>query len=225
MKQQPKFKNAERLQLSILTPLEKRTLRWLADRMPAWVNSDHLTLLGFAGMILTGVSYYLAQYNPLFLVAGIVCLAINWFGDSLDGTLARVRNRQRPRYGFYVDHIVDAFGIAFVVAGLGLSGYMSPYVAMGFLISYFLMNIEIYLATYTLGVFKLSYGVMGPTELRVIVCIGNLVLLTRKYVRIGDGTYLLCDVSGVVGMVVLLGITILSTIKNTKRLYDEERLP
>jgi len=225
MSQQPKFKNAERLQLSILTPLEKRTLRWFAERMPAWVNSDHLTLLGFAGMILTGVSYYLAQFNPLFLVAGIVCLAINWFGDSLDGTLARVRNRQRPRYGFYVDHIVDAFGIAFVVAGIGLSGYMSPSVAMGFLIAYFLMNIEIYLATYTLGVFKLSYGVMGPTELRVIVCIGNLVLLTKKTVHIGDGYYLLCDVSGVVAIVVLVAIAIVSSIKNTKRLYNEERLP
>jgi archaetidylinositol phosphate synthase len=225
MSQQPKFKNAERHQLSILTPLEKRTLRWLAERMPAWVNSDHLTLLGFAGMILTGASYYLAQYNPLFLVLGIVCLAINWFGDSLDGTLARARNRQRPRYGFYVDHIVDAFGVSFVVAGLGLSGYMSPSVAMGFLIAYFLMNIEIYLATYTLGVFKLSYGVMGPTELRVIVCIGNLILLSKKSVRIGDGYYLLCDVSGIVAIVVLVGIAIVSSIKNTKRLYNEERLP
>ena len=225
MSQKPKFKNAERHQLSILTPLEKLTLRWLAERMPAWVNSDHLTLLGFAGMILTGVSYYLAQYNRLFLVVGIVCLAINWFGDSLDGTLARFRNRQRPRYGFYVDHIVDAFGISFVVAGLGLSGYMSPSVAMAFLIAYFLVNIEIYLATYTLGVFKLSYGVLGPTEFRVIVCIGNFVLLTKKNVRIGDGYYLLCDVSGVVAIVVLVAIAIVSSIKNTKRLYNEERLP
>jgi len=224
MTEKSKFKNAERHQLSILTPLEKRTLRWLADRMPAWVNSDHLTLLGFAGMILTGASYYMAQYNPLFLVLGIVCLAINWFGDSLDGTLARVRNRQRPRYGFYVDHIVDAFGVSFVVAGLGLSGYMSPTVAMGFLIAYFLTNIEIYLATYTLGVFKLSYGVMGPTELRIIVCIGNLVLLTKKNVHIAGGYYLLCDVSGVVAIVVLLAIAIVSSIKNTKRLYNEERL-
>lgn len=225
MEKKPQFKNAERQQLSILTPLEKLTLRWLAERMPAWVNSDHLTLLGFVGMILTGVSYYLAQFNPLFLLTAIVCLAINWFGDSLDGTLARVRNRQRPRYGFYVDHIVDAFGIAAVLAGLGLSTYMSPSVAMGFLIAYFLMNIEIYLATYTLGIFKLSYGVMGPTELRVIVCIGNLVLLTKKNVRIGENYYLLCDVSGVVAIVALVGIAIVSSIKNTKRLYNEERLP
>jgi archaetidylinositol phosphate synthase len=225
MSEKPKFKNAAREQLSILTPLEKLTLRWLAERMPPWVNSDHLTLLGFAGMILAGVSYYLAQFNRWFLLAGIVCLAVNWFGDSLDGTLARLRNRQRPRYGFYVDHIVDAFGIACLLAGLGLSGYMSPNVAMGFLIAYFLVNIEIYLATYTLAVFKLSYGVMGPTEMRVIVCIGNLVLLTKKNVRIGENYYLLCDVSGVVGIVVLLAIAIASSIKNTKRLYNEERLP
>jgi len=224
MTQKP-FKNAERHQLSILTPLEKITLRWLAERMPAWVNSDHLTVLGFAGMILTGLSYYLAQYNPLFLLAGIVCLAINWFGDSLDGTLARLRNRQRPRYGFYVDHIVDAFGIAFVLLGLGLSGYMSPSIAMGFLIAYFLMNIEIYLATYTLGIFKLSYGLMGPTELRVIVCIGNLVMLTRKTVKIGEQYHLLADVGGVVAIVGILLIAIVSSIKNTKRLYNEERLP
>lgn len=225
MSNKSQFKNAERQQLSILTPLEKLTLRWLAERMPSWVNSDHLTVLGFAGMILTGVSYYLAQFNPLFLLAAIVCLAINWFGDSLDGTLARLRNRQRPRYGFYVDHVVDAFGISFVVAGLGLSGYMSPQVAMGFLIAYFLMNIEIYLATYTLGVFKLSFGVMGPTELRVIVCIGNLILLTKRTVRIGEEYYLLCDVSGVVAILIILAITIVSAIKNTRRLYNEERLP
>jgi phosphatidylglycerophosphate synthase len=219
------FKNAERQQLSILTPLEKKTLQWLAAHMPAWVNSDHLTLLGFVAMFLTGLSYYLAGRNPLFLIAASVCLAINWFGDSLDGTLARYRKRLRPRYGFYVDHVVDAFGIGFLVAGLGLSGYMSPFVAISFLLAYYLMNIEIYLATYTLGVFKLSYGIMGPTELRVIVALGNLVLITRKTVHIGGSPYLLCDVAGGVAIVVILAITIFSAIRNTVRLYDEERLP
>ena len=224
MSQKP-FKNAERQQLSILTPLEKKTLKWLAERMPAWVNSDHLTLLGLLGMFLVGLSYYLSQFNPYFLIAAIVCFAINWFGDSLDGTLARHRNRQRPRYGFYVDHIVDAFGVMFVITGLGLSGYMSPMVAMGFLIAYFLVNIEIYLATYTLGVFKLSYGIMGPSEMRIIVCIGNIVLLFKPTATIAGKTYLLCDISGIVGMVVLVGLAILSSIKNTIRLYNEERLP
>jgi phosphatidylglycerophosphate synthase len=225
MSHKSQFKNAQRHQLSFLTPLEKTTLRWLAERMPAWVNSDHLTLLGFAGMALTGVSYYLTRFSPLFLLAAIVCLAINWFGDSLDGTLARLRHKERPRYGFYVDHVVDAFGMTFLLAGLGLSGYMSVSVAMAFLIAYFLMNIEIYLATYTLGVFKLSFGLMGPTELRVLVCIGNLVLLSKQTVRIGQYNYLLCDVAGVVGLLVILALTIFSSLKNTMRLYDEERLP
>jgi archaetidylinositol phosphate synthase len=225
MSQKQQFKNAERQQLSILTPLEKKTLKWLAERMPAWVNSDHLTVLGFVAMFFTGLCYYLARTEPRFLLVAVVCLAVNWFGDSLDGTLARYRNRQRPRYGFYVDHIVDAFGITFVLAGFGLSGYMSPMVAMAFLIAYFLMNIEIYLATYTIGVFKLSYGILGPTELRLVVAIGNIVLLYKPVVKLFGERYLLCDVSGVVGMAIFVIIAITSSIKNTVRLYNEERLP
>src|SRR6476659_11261807 len=107
MPDQP-FRDAERKQLSMLAAVEKKTLIWLAHRMPAWVNSDHLTLLGFAGMFLAGLFYYLTRYSPAFIFAAIVSLGVNWFGDSLDGTLARVRQRQRPRYGFYVDHVVDA---------------------------------------------------------------------------------------------------------------------
>lgn len=218
------FRNAERLQESILTPLEKRLLNWLAARMPQWVNSDHLTLLGFAAMFLTGLCYYLASRQPAFLLVGSLCLALNWFGDSLDGTLARYRKRQRPRYGFYVDHVVDAFGIAFVLIGLGLSGYMSPIVAIGFLSAYFLMNIEIYLATYTLGEFKLSYGILGPSELRVFVAIGNLFLLTRKTVHLWGHKFLLCDISAVVAIAIFLTIATVSSIQHTIRLYNEERL-
>jgi phosphatidylglycerophosphate synthase len=218
------FKTATRDQQSILTSLEKRSLQWLAARMPQWVNSDHLTLLGFAGMILTGLSYYLAQWDRRMLLVGIVFLAINWFGDSLDGTLARYRNRLRPRYGFYVDHIVDAFGILFLLAGFGLSGYMSLSVAMGFLIAYYLVNIEIYLATYTVGVFKLSYGIMGPTELRVLLAIGNIALMFKPFVTIVGHRYLLADVGALVGIPVLIIFAIVGTLKNTARLYNEERL-
>ena len=218
------FRNAERLQESILTPLEKRLLNWLAGHMPQWVNSDHLTLLGFAAMFLTGLCYYLASKQAAFLLVGSFCLALNWFGDSLDGTLARYRKRQRPRYGFYVDHIVDAFGIAFVLIGLGLSGYISPILALGFLSAYFLMNIEIYLTTYTLGEFKLSYGILGPSELRVFVAVGNLFLLSRKTVHLWGHTFLLCDISAVVAIAIYLTIAIVSSIQHTHRLYNEERL-
>jgi archaetidylinositol phosphate synthase len=219
------FAHAQRVQESILTPLEKRLLNWLAERMPPWVNSDHLTLLGFVAMMLTGLSYYLASKNPLFLLLASFCLALNWFGDSLDGTLARYRKRQRPRYGFYVDHMVDAFGILCVLAGLGSSGYMSPILAVGFLAAYFLVNIEIYLATYTMSVFRLSYGILGPSELRVIVALGNVVLLTRKTVHLWGQPYLLCDVSAAVAIVVFLAIAVVSSIRHTIHLYNEERLP
>src|SRR5262244_1976598 len=126
-----KFKDAERKQLSMLASAEKKTLIWLAHRMPAWVNSDHLTLLGFVAMFAAGLCYWAASFDRRALVAVIVALAINWFGDSLDGTLARVRNRQRPRYGFYVDHVVDALGALFLLGGLALSGFMSERIALG----------------------------------------------------------------------------------------------
>src|SRR6476659_3899433 len=151
------FQEAKRKQESFLAPLERRCLLWLAVHAPAWVNSDHLTLLGLVALAGAGLCYWWGQSSPWGLYAVIVCLALNWLGDSLDGTLARVRNRQRPRYGFYVDHVVDALGMSFLMAGLALSGYMSPLVAGGFLIAYLLLSIEIYLATYTIGTFHLSH--------------------------------------------------------------------
>src|SRR5437016_2776950 len=218
------FKSASRQQESMLAPLEKKTLIWLAQRMPGWVNSDHLTILGFLGMVLAGVCYYLARFSPLAIVGAVVFLAVNWFGDSLDGTLARVRNRQRPRYGFYVDHIVDSFGAIFLIGGLGLSGYMTGTVALVLIIAYFLLAIEIYLAAYTIGVFRLSFGVWGPTELRIVLAFGTLVLLKRPVVSIGTTKYLLCDIGGVVTIVVLTLFAIYSAIRNTVRLYRDEGL-
>src|SRR5215813_5033584 len=119
------FQDEERKQLSMLASVEKKTLIWLARRMPGWVNSDHLTLLGFAAMFAAGLLYWTASVYPPALIGVIAALAINWFGDSLDGTLARVRNRLRPRYGFYVDHVTDAIGTFFLMGGLAMSGIMS----------------------------------------------------------------------------------------------------
>jgi phosphatidylglycerophosphate synthase len=222
---QHSFKSAARQQQSILAPLEKRTLIWLAHRMPPWINSDHLTLLGFIGMVAAGVCYALGSRGPIWLVAAVVCLGLNWFGDSLDGTLARVRDRQRPRYGFYVDHIIDSFGAVFLIGGLGLSGYMTWSIAMALLIVYLLLAIELYLATYCVGVFKLSFGIWGPTELRIVLAIGTFIVYVKPVVTIQGQQYLLCDVSAVVAIVVLTIIVISSTIQNTIRLYREERLP
>ncbi len=193
--------------------------------MPARVNSDHLTALGFLGMAAAGISYYFAQLTPWAFAAATVCLAINWFGDSLDGTVARLRDRQRPRYGFYIDHVADAVGALFLIGGLGLSGYMTGTVAMALIIAYFLLSIELYLATYATGVFHLSFGIWGPTELRVVLAIGNIALMFRSTATIAGTRYLLCDVGAVVAIVGITAVFIVSVIRNTVRLYREERLP
>ena len=144
------FKDAERRQESWLAPVEKRCLLWLAKHTPRRVSPDHLTLLGFGAMVLAGACYGFARWWPPALFLANVCLAVNWLGDSLDGTLARVRQCQRPRYGFYVDHIVDSFGALCLLAGLGWSGYMNWPVAAALLLSFYLLSINTYLATYTL---------------------------------------------------------------------------
>src|SRR6266446_1722554 len=138
------FTSAARLQRSLTASLEKRALIWLAKRTPRSIKSDHLTLLGFAAQLLAGVSYALARWNRYALLLAIFCLALNWLGDSLDGTLARVRNRQRPRYGFYVDHIIDSFGALFLMGGLAASGYVDWRIAMGMLVAFLLLSIESY---------------------------------------------------------------------------------
>ncbi len=221
-----RFRHAAREQTSFLAPAEKRALVWFAQRTPEWVNSDHLTLLGFIAMFLAGVSYAMARWNRLALVAVIACLALNWLGDSLDGTLARVRNRQRPRYGFYVDHITDAFGTAFLLIGLALSTYMNPFVALGLLIVYLILSIQSYLATYTIGTFQLSFWKFSPTELRVLLVAGNIALLFRPWVMLGAyGPYRLFDAGGVIGIAGMLVMVVAASLRNTAVLYREERLP
>ncbi|MFN2452789.1 MAG: CDP-alcohol phosphatidyltransferase family protein [Pyrinomonadaceae bacterium] len=218
-------RDAERRQTSILAPMEKAALLWLAHRMPAWVNSDHLSVLGFAAMFMAGVCYAASKRNPLMLHLVNLFLFLNWFGDSLDGTVARYRNRQRPRYGFYVDHIIDTFGALFLIYGLALSGYMTERVAAGLLIVFFMMAINSYLAAYALGVFRLSHWKMGPTEIRLVLCLGNLFLLRHTYTYILGRRYLLYDVGGVVAIFGMASMLIVSSIKNTHTLYQAERIP
>lgn len=207
--------------------MESKVLVSMAGRMPQWVNSDRLTLLGFGAMICAGLFYWYARWNSNGLLFASFLIVVNWFGDSLDGTLARVRNRQRPRYGFYVDHIVDAFSTLFLLGGLGLSGYMNPLVAAGLVISYSLLSIETYLATYTLGVFHLSFWGFGPTELRLLLVIGNLFVYVREspLVRIIGQQYRLFDVGGVIGIVGMMLILIVSAIGNTIALYRADPRP
>lgn len=217
-----RFENASRIHNGLTSNPEKRVLIWIAERAPRWISSDQLTVLGFLAQVMAGVSYALAAWNRYWLLAGIFFLALNWLGDSLDGTLARVRQQQRPRYGFYVDHIVDSFGGLALMGGLALSGYMHPYIAISLLVAFLLLSIQSYLATYTLGEFQLSFWNFGPTELRILLSIGNLTLLYRPTVF--HGHYRLFDVGGAVGLVGMAAMLIFFTVRNTRRLYIEERI-
>jgi archaetidylinositol phosphate synthase len=219
------FKEAARAQVSFLAPLEKKVLIWLAQRTPKWINSDHLTVLGLISLLCAGLSYWYARYHRSGLLLAALCLALNWLGDSLDGTLARVRNRQRPRYGFYVDHVVDTFGALFLLGGLALSGYMSKCLAAGLLTAYFMLSIEVYLATYTIGTFHLSFWKFSPTELRILLAIGNLALFYCPMVQLAGSTYRLYDVGGAAGVTGLALMLIAAVVRHTVQLYRAERLP
>ena len=214
-----------RIQASLLADIEKRTLIWMARRLPSWVNSDHLTTLGALAMLGSGLSFWLASDHRLALLAAVVCLALNWVGDSLDGTLARVRRHERPRYGFYVDHVLDVVGILLLFAGIAAGGFMTPIVAAGFLIAYYLLTVEIALATHTVGTFRISYWKMGPTEMRILLAAGALQLLRSSEVVLFGHHLLLFDIGGTIGAVALLITFVVSAVNNGRTLFGQEPLP
>jgi phosphatidylglycerophosphate synthase len=219
-----KFRDAARRQESLLAPLERRCLHWLALRLPGWVGPDHLTALGFTALFFGGVSYAAAVWWPPALLLANVWLALNWFGDSLDGTLARLRNRQRPRYGFYVDHMADSFGALFLIGGLMLSGYMSHWIAAALLVSFLLLSINSYLATYTRGTFHLSFWGFSPTEIRILLALGNVVALWKPQVAVFGTRVPFFDVGGAVAVVCMAVVLLASVAQNTAALYREEKL-
>jgi len=218
------FQSASRIQQSLTSGLERKALLWLARRTPAFINSDHLTALGFAAQIMAGASYALARWNRYALIAVIVFIALNWLGDSLDGTLARVRNQQRPRYGFYVDHIIDTFGSAFLMSGLAISGYLHWKIAVAMLVAFLVLSIETYLATYTLGRFRLSHGLFGPTEIRILLAIGTVRLLFHPEIHLAGHKFLLFDFGGIIAALGMTTMAVLAAIRHTVELYREEPL-
>jgi len=214
------FRHATRLQHSVLAGPEKRLLIWIAERTPSWVHPDHLTIFGFVAQLMTGASYAFARSSQLGLTGAIVFLVLNWFGDSMDGTLARVRQQERPRYGFYVDHMLDSIGAVALMAGLAVSGYMSPMIAVALLVMFLLLSIQSYLATYALGEFRMSFWRLGPTELRLFLILGNLA--AYRWPRVVKG-YRLFDFGGAVGIVGMSLILVWFTGRNVVRLFAEEK--
>jgi archaetidylinositol phosphate synthase len=210
-----------RLHDAITADLEKRLLIWIARRLPTWINSDHLTAAGVLAMLGVGGCFWIGGWA---LAAVIPLLALNWFGDSLDGTLARVRDRQRPRYGYYVDHVLDAIGFAALIAGLVLGRHMSAAIGLAFLASYYLLLTEIALATHARGTFRISFFRMGPTELRVLLAAGTIQLMRSNVVSLVGQHWLLFDVGGAVGIAGFLLTFAVAAVRNGVALYREERL-
>jgi archaetidylinositol phosphate synthase len=214
-----------RIHGSFLAAAEKRLLIRIASRLPQWVTSDQLTSVGALAMVAAGVCYGAAPAWNGALFLAVLLLGVNWFGDSLDGTLARVRHQERPRYGFYVDHMLDVVGVACLIGGLVAGGYMSVAPAAAFLIAYYLLMIEIALATHTLGTFRMSFWMFGPTELRILLAIGTLQLLRSPLSTVAGHRMLLFDFGGAIGAAALVVIFVAAAVQHTRTLYGLEPLP
>ena len=177
--------DAVRIQTSVLNALEKKVLVWLAKRQPKWMTSDALTYIGAFGAVVIAAGYILSAWNINFLWLSSLGFIINWYGDSLDGTLARVRNTQRPVYGYYLDHTIDAINEVMIFVGVGLSGLIHLEIALAALVVYLLMTINVSINAHLKKEFKLTYAKMGPTEFRLVMILINtlfaLIIPLREF--------------------------------------------
>jgi phosphatidylglycerophosphate synthase len=207
---------ATREKTFLLARPEGRVLEWIARRLPRWVLPDHLTALGVLAAVGIAAAYVLSNRDPAWLWAASGLLVVHWLGDSLDGTLARVRRIERPRYGYYLDHLVDAIATAVIGIGLGLSPYMLLAVGLVIVIAYLVLSINTYLETHAFGVFTLGYGRVGPTEARLMLIAVNTLLVLGI---LGNG---LLDVLGIGLAAVMIVALIGRAGRNLRRLAELE---
>jgi phosphatidylglycerophosphate synthase len=212
--------------LSLLAEAERRALIWIARRLPARIHSDHLSTLALLSMLAAGVSFASFRVTPWAALGVLVSLLANWFGDSLDGTVARERGQQRPRYGFYVDHVIDLAGTALLMAGLACSGLMSPLLAATVLAAYLLVASESYLTTHAAGIFRMSFLGFGPTELRIVLALGALKVISSPWITVGGLPEVrLFDLGGIVAIAGLTLAFVVSAVRNTVALSAAEPRP
>lgn len=216
-----------RYNFGVLARLERRALEWIARRLPDSVSPDHLSALGLASMAGTAAAFAAFRWNDGVAAAAVVAtLAVNWFGDSLDGTVARVRRIERPRYGYYVDHVIDLTGTALLFAGMACSGLMNPLLAVSLLAAYLLVSAETYLATHTTSVFRMSFFGFGPTELRILLAAGAVKAAYGASVEIAwIGSMRLFDAGALVAIAGLAIAFTMSAARNTRALYLAEPTP
>ena len=227
-------KKAVRIQNSILNGAEKKALAWLAERQPKWVVSDMLTLVGIIGALMIGAGFVLCSKNINWLWLSIAGFVVNWYGDSLDGTLARVRNTQRPLYGYYLDHTVDCFNEAFMFLGLGLSYLMRLDIALMILIVYLFLTVNVSVNAHLKSEFKLTYGKLGPTEFRVIACLLIMCFIFFPCIRefhtsmhfLGREVALTAlDIAGLVILAVLVLIYLVTVIQDARGYAKADPMP
>ena len=215
-----------RVNHGLLAQPEKRLLIWLAHRIPPAINSDHLSALGLIAMGVAGLCFAAFRLTPWAAAGVVLSLAANWLGDSLDGTLARVRDEQRPRYGYYVDHVIDIAGTTALMVGLAYSTLITPLLALGLLCAYLLVCAESYLGTHAAGVFRMSFLGFGPTELRIVLMIGALKAAVSPVVQVPlVGAIRLFDIGGIVALAGLGIAFIVSAVTTTRALYRAEPIP
>lgn len=217
------METATRKMSFLLAVPERLLLTSIARNVPRSVTPDHMTALGVLAALGTGFSYALSGMSPTWLWLASAMIALNWLGDSLDGTLARVRNRERPRYGYYLDHIVDAFSTAAVGVGIGLSPYVDTELALLLVVAYLVLSINIYLESAVFGVFRLAYGRLGPTEVRVILILANSALAVFSPAGGMSGPILLIT-NSTAGLIAaaMLGLLAMRFVRNLNRLARME---
>src|SRR5213592_2006398 len=215
--------DAPREMTFLLAGVERRVLRLLAERVPRMLRSNHLTVLGTLGAVGAGTAYALTTYDPAWLWVASLMLGVNWVGDSLDGTLARVRGTQRPKYGYYVDHVVDAFSTAVIGLGIGLSPYVNLGLALGLVVVYLALSINVYLESTVFGVFKISYGRIGPTEVRLLLVMLNTMLALAALWQI-KGPFPVRVVANWTLAVLLIGMAALFVGRFARNLYRLAKL-
>lgn len=205
-------KKADRIQTSILNGVEKKALVWLAERQPRWVVSDTLTFIGSIGALLVGLGFVLSSWNTAWLWLSFFGFIVNWYGDSLDGTVARVRKTQRPIYGYYIDHTVDCINEAFMFVGVGLSSFMHLSLAIALFAVYLCLTVNVSTNAHLKGEFKLTYAKLGPTEFRIIAMILIAVLYFVKPLQTFSVTWTVLGKSIDMGAIDLAGIVILAIL-------------
>jgi archaetidylinositol phosphate synthase len=215
---------AEREPNFLLAPLERRFLPWLAGRLPRWVLPDDMTAVGVLAAFAICVAYQLSNESLVWLWVASGLLVVQWLGDSLDGTLARVRRIQRPRYGYYLDHLVDAISTAAIGIGLGLSPFMLLSVATLIVVAYLILSINVYLESYALGRFRLGYGLIGPTEIRAILIVLNTALALELGLdfQIAEVDLTVFDVVGIGIAGAMLALMVGRAFGNLRALAKEE---